>query len=290
MTIKISAIAVWAIILFGCNHPQNTNMNTVAQPTFTSGYAPIGALKMYYEIHGTGGIPLVLLHGGGSTIQTTFGNILDSLAKNRQVIAVELQAHGHTADIDRPLSFEQDADDVAALLNYLNIKKADLFGFSNGGNTAMQVGIRHPGIVNKLVIASAFYQRDGMVPGFFDWMQHASLENMPMPLQTAYLQIDSNKQHLQAMHDRDRDRMVQFRDWPDEMLKSIKSPVLLICGDKDVVLTEHTLKMSHFIPKAELLIVPGNHGSFIGEICNVKSGSKQPQVMVAMIEEFLDGQ
>jgi len=111
-------------------------------------------LKMYYEIHGSGR-PLVLLHGGGSTIESTFGRILPDLAKAHQVIAVELQAHGHTKDIDRPLSFERDADDVAALLKQLNIDKAEIMGFSNGGTTALQIAIRHPGLVNKLVLASA---------------------------------------------------------------------------------------------------------------------------------------
>src|ERR1700743_1809033 len=95
-----------------------------------SGYAPIGALSMYYEIYGSGKRPLVLIHGGGSTIQTSFSRTLGVFAANRQVIALELQAHGHTADIDRPLSFQQDADDVAALMAYLKIGKADFLGFS----------------------------------------------------------------------------------------------------------------------------------------------------------------
>ena len=99
-------------------------------------YAEINGLNLYYEIHGKGK-PLVLLHGGGSTITTTFGRILPDLAKTHQVIAIELQAHGHTRDIDRPLSFEQDADDIAVLLQELNISKVFILGFSNGGNTAM---------------------------------------------------------------------------------------------------------------------------------------------------------
>ena len=101
-----------------------------------SGYASVDELKMYYEIHGKGA-PLVLIHGGGSTIQTSFGRVLHSFAKERQVIAVELQGHGHTPDINRLETFEQDADDVAALMQYLKIENADFFGFSNGGNTTM---------------------------------------------------------------------------------------------------------------------------------------------------------
>ena len=105
-----------------------------------SGYAPVHGLNMYYEIHGEG-TPLVLIHGGGSTIQTSFSKILPMLARHYKVIAVELQAHGHTSDRDSPESFEQDADDVAGVLNYLKVSNAHFLGFSNGGNTAMQIVI-----------------------------------------------------------------------------------------------------------------------------------------------------
>src|SRR6187401_1819086 len=108
-----------------------------------SGYAPVNGLKMYYEIHGEG-TPLVLIHGGGSTIQTSFSKILPLLAQHYKVIAMELQAHGHTNDRDSAESFEQDANDVAALLSYLKINKPNILGFSNGGHTAMQIGISHP--------------------------------------------------------------------------------------------------------------------------------------------------
>src|SRR5713226_6395711 len=111
----------------------------------TSGYAPINGLDMYYEIYGAGAMPLVLIHGGGSTIETTFGNILPLLSDYGKVIAVELQAHGRTNDRDAPESFEQDADDVAALLHYLKVDKANFLGFSNGGTTTMQIAISHPG-------------------------------------------------------------------------------------------------------------------------------------------------
>jgi len=252
-----------------------------------SGYATVNGLKMYYEIHGSGS-PLVLIHGGGSTIETTFSNILPSLASHHKVIAVELQAHGRSGDREGATSFEQDADDVASLLNYLKINKADLFGFSNGGNTAMQVAIRHPEVVNKLILASSFYKRAGMIPGFFDGMNKASLDNMPEPLKVAYLKVAPDKTHLQVMHDKDRDRMIQFKDWNDEDLRSIKSPALIINADRDVVTVEHAVEMSHQIPNSRLVILPGTHGSFIGEICTMKKGSKVPEATVAIIEEFLN--
>src|SRR3954467_5938404 len=129
-------------------HPQQT------------GFAPVNGLDIYYEIYGNGK-PLVLIHGGGSTIQTTFGNIIPLLAEKYKLIAVELQSHGHTKDRDEPESFKQDADDVAGLLNYLKIDQASFFGFSNGGHTSMQLANDHPGLIEKLIIASSFYTREG---------------------------------------------------------------------------------------------------------------------------------
>src|SRR5438046_9097505 len=138
------------------------------------------------------------------------------LAERYQIIAMELQAHVHTKDRDTPETFEQDASDVAELLNYLNISKADVFGFSNGGHTAMQMGISHRQKVNKLILASAFYRRDGVVGGFFEGLENANLANMPAPLKETYLQIRNDTISLQRMFDKDRARMLQFADWKDE--------------------------------------------------------------------------
>ena len=298
---KIILSILIIILASGCNNSKGTHITDEKQmipvrsdkkdkqimQDSISGYAPVNGLKMYYEIHGDG-VPLVLIHGGGSTIKTTFGNILPLLAKHYKVIAVELQAHGHTGDRDHALTFEQDADDVAGLLRYLAINKAHIFGFSNGGNTAMQVAIRHPALVNKLIIVSSFYKRDGLIPGFFNGMQYSNLENMPAPLKTAYLEATANKSGLQIMHDKDKARMLQFKDWSDKDLGSIKAPALLIIGDKDIVTPQHAVEMSHKIPNSELMILPGTHGSFIGEVCTASPGSKMPEITVALIEEFLN--
>jgi pimeloyl-ACP methyl ester carboxylesterase len=260
---------------------------TKGMKTQQTGYAPVNGLKMYYEIHGEGK-PLVLIHGGGSTIETTFGRVLPMFAKKCKVIAVELQAHGHTSDRNAPETFEQDADDVATLLQQLGILKASIFGFSNGGSTAMQIAIRHPEVVDKLVIASGAYQREGFIPGFFEGMQHASLENMPQPLKDAFLKINPDTTALRNMHDKDRDRMIAFKDWSDDDLKSIKASTLIINGDKDVITNEHALKMSKLIPNAELMILPGAHGAYLGEICTAVPNSKVPEMTVAAVEEFLE--
>ena len=249
-------------------------------------YATVGGLKLYYEIHGSGK-PLVLIHGGGSTIKSNFGRILPELAKTHLVVAVELQAHGHTPDIDRPLSFEQDADDVAALLTQIQIEKADFMGFSNGGTTCLQIGIRHPALVNKLVLASATYKREGMQPGFFEGMTQASLKNMAQSLKDAYLEANPDPKGFKAMFDRDVARMVAFKDISEADIKSIQAPALVINGDAEVVRVEHALELSRALPRARLAILPGGHGDYIGEICAADKDSKIPALVTAMIEAFL---
>lgn len=256
----------------------------------SSGYVSVNSLDLYYEIHGRGnGKPLVLIHGGGSTIESNYGRILPMLAKTHRVIAVELQAHGHTKDINRPLSFEQDADDVAALLNELRVEKADIMGFSNGGTTALQIGIRHPDKVNKLIVASGAYRRDGMIPGFFEGFKNVSLERtMPPPLKEAYLKANPDPKGLQTMFDRDVARMVAFKDISDAEIKSIQAPTLVLNGDKDVVQPEHALALARALPHAQVAILPGAHGEYIAEICSANKSSKMPAVTVALIESFLN--
>jgi pimeloyl-ACP methyl ester carboxylesterase len=259
-------------------------MNNKEQP---GQYAVVNDLNLYYETHGNGR-PLVLLHGGGSTIQSTFGHILPELAKTRQVIGVELQAHGHSKDIDRPLSFEQDADDVAALIKHLGIAKADFMGFSNGGTSCLQIAIRHPELVNKMILGSTTYKREGMQPGFFEGFQFASLEKMPVMLKKAYLEANPDPDGLQRMFDRDVARMKNFKDISDANIKSIMVPVFVINGDKEVVLAEHAFKLSRTLPNAQLAILPGGHGDYIGEICAADKNSKIPALVTAMIESFLN--
>ena len=180
----------------------------------TGNYADVNGIKMYYEIHGEGK-PLVLIHGGGSTIQTSFGNILSLFAQHYKVIAVELQAHGHTSDRNAPETFEQDADDVATLLKQLNISKAFIFGFSNGASTTLQIAIRHLQLPEKIVVASGAYKRDGFIPGFFDGFKNATLNTMPQGLRDAFLKINSDSAALLNMFNKDVARMVAFKDWND---------------------------------------------------------------------------
>jgi pimeloyl-ACP methyl ester carboxylesterase len=250
-----------------------------------TGYAPVNGLSMYYEIHGNG-MPLVLIHGGGSTLRTTFGRVLPALAQSHKVVAVEMQAHGHTADIERPLSFEQDADDIAALLNYLNISKANIFGFSNGASTTLQFAIRHPQMTNKIIVASTFYKKTGAQPWLWEMMSKPTFEGMPQPYKDAFLQINPDTNALYRMYQRDVARMQSFRDISDDEMKSIKAPAFIITGDKDVTIPEHAVEMHGLIPDSRLAIIPGGHGDYIGEL-TTSGDTKVIEAAVSLISNFL---
>ena len=248
-------------------------------------YANVNALKMYYEVHGNG-FPLVLIHGGGSTIGTTFGRILPELSETHKVVAVEMQSHGHTPDIDRPLSFEQDADDIAELLKQLRISKADIFGFSNGASTTLQFAIRHPQLVNKIVVASTFYKKDGAQPWFWDMIKDATFEGMPQVYKDAFLEVNPDINALHRMYKRDITRMQTFKEIKEKDVRAITAPALVICGDSDVVRPEHAVEMYRQMQHARLSIFPGGHGDFIGELGTLKPGQHEfPAVQV--IEAFL---
>ena len=262
---------------------------TVPPQPLESGLAPVNGIDMYYEVHGRGGgVPLVLLHGGGSTIEVTFGRVLPVLAGGRRVIAVEEQGHGRTSDRDRPVTFEGSADDVAALLRHLEVEEADLFGFSNGASVALQVAIRHPRLVRKLVFASSITKRDGARPELWEFMEQADFSNMPRPLKDAFLRVNPDERKLRTMHDKDAARMRGFEDVPDDLVRSVRAPTLIVLGDRDIVKPEHALELTRLISGARLLILPGGHGDYLGEAVATQQETGYPELTARLIGEFLD--
>jgi pimeloyl-ACP methyl ester carboxylesterase len=232
-----------------------------------SEYAPVNGLKMYYEIRGTGE-PLILLHGGVVGI-TMFGPNLEALAEKRRVIAVELQGHGHTADIDRPLSYEAMADDVAALMGYLGIEQADVMGYSLGGGVALQTAIRHPALVRRLVVVAAPCKRDGFYPEVLAAMAQmgpGAAEGMrKSPLAQMYPNVN-----WAVLFTKLRDLLTKDYDWSKEVA-AIKSPVMLVFADADAIRTAHIVEFYGLLgggqrdagldgslrPVAQLAILPG---------------------------------
>jgi pimeloyl-ACP methyl ester carboxylesterase len=249
-------------------------------------YAEVNGLHMYYEVYGSGD-PLVLIHGAASTVQTTFGRLIPALAKKYKIIAVELQAHGHSNNRDgRQISFEQDADDVATLLGQLQIDHADFFGFSNGGTTALQIAIRHSGLVNKLIFASSMYKRAGVSPAFWEGFKDPKFEDMPDPYKKAFSAINPNPEALMIMFNQCVHRMLLFTDIPDSSVRAVQAPTLILLGDHDVPLPEHGVEMYRLMPHASLAIFPGVHGTYMGEIMTLKE-SHNPPAALPVIEDFL---
>ncbi len=280
------------LILTSCLDPKktgslNSEMGTTDSLPFKSGYSEVNGISMYYELYGQGK-PLVLIHGGGSTIQTSFGRVIPLLSRERLLICVELQAHGRTGDRNSDLSFEQDADDVAAILKNLNIGKADILGFSNGGNTALQMAIRHPELCTKIVAASPLLKRDGAFPQFWEFMKNGTFEQMPQAYKDAFMSVNPDSTRLMTMYEKCANRMIHLQDFPDEQIASITSPVLLINGDADVATSEHIMAMSRLIPNCRLAIIPGGHGAYIGEITTLQEGYKNTDFAIPVIENFLD--
>ncbi len=235
----------------------------------TSGYVPVNGLEMYYEIHGDGE-PLVLLHGAFSAVGTSFGKVWPGLAKTRRVIGFELQANGRTADIDRPLSMEAMADDVAAALPKLGVEKADVFGYSMGGGVALQLALRHPDLVRKLVLMSMTYKLEGVHPGLMDGLGEMTPEMMRgSPWHDEYLRIAPRPEDFGTFFTKKTEMDKGFKDVSDEQIKSMKAPTLLILGDSDLVRPEHAVEwfrllgggvfgdMPPGLPDSQLAILPG---------------------------------
>jgi pimeloyl-ACP methyl ester carboxylesterase len=267
------------------------NVSTCQSKPLESGHAPVNGINMYYEAHGRkDGVPLILLHGGGSTIEVTFSRVLPVFAGSRRVIAVEEQGHGRTTDRDAPITFESSADDVAALLRHLKVDKADIFGFSNGASVALQVAIRHPQLVRKLVFASSFTKKDGAQPQLWEFIEQADFSNMPQPLKDAFLRVNPDVQQLKTMHDKDAARMKSFKDVPDDLVRSVRAPTLILLGDQDIVKPEHAVELLRLISGARLLILPGGHGDYLGEAVMTQKDTRSPELTAQLIAEFLDSQ
>lgn len=205
-------------------------------------YALVNGLKLYYEIHGSGK-PLVLLHGGFMTI-SALGPMLPALAQTRQVIAVELEGHGHTADLDRPLRVEQMTEDVAGLLQQLGIAQTDFIGYSMGGVVALGIAIKHPELVDRLVLVSAPYNKSGYYPSIVaSWSQISPAGFAGMAMEQVYQQTAPDPNHWAVFVEKMKESLINLQGWTDEQVKTVKSPALIILGDNDLMLPEFALKM-----------------------------------------------
>lgn len=282
------AITLLALMLTFVSPNVVSAQNTSAQ----TGYANVNGLKMYYEMQGSG-TPLVLLHGAFMNTGIAFGQMMPELSKKYKVIAVDLQGHGRTADIDRPYAFESLADDVASLLKYLKIDNANILGYSLGGGVALQVAIRHPEMVKKLVIISAVYKFDGWYPETRAVFPTISAEAFAKtPIKTLYDSIAPDPKHFDQFIAKMRDFVSKPYDFGADKIKAIKSPALIILGDSDGVQPEHAAEMFRLLgggqmgdlrglPNSQLTIFPAT--THVGIMM-------RPDRLLAIVPDFLDAQ
>jgi pimeloyl-ACP methyl ester carboxylesterase len=207
--------------------------------TMRSGYVDTGDLQMYYEVHGdpvAGSRPLLLIHGGGNTIDTNWAHLIPLVTPTRQVIAVEEEGHGRTQPTDRALTSEASARDVAAVLAEVAPAQVDVLGFSAGGSTALALAMRDPELVGRLIVASSFSRRDAMIDGFWEGLGAGTLADMPQLYQDADLALNGgDRAHLQRLFELDSRRMLDSTDVPDDQLATIAAPTLVVVADRDVV-------------------------------------------------------
>jgi pimeloyl-ACP methyl ester carboxylesterase len=255
--------------------------------------AEVNGLQMYYEVHGETGEPLVLLHGAYMTIPSNWAALIPTLAKTHQVIAVETQAHGRTSDRDTPITYEGMADDVAALLDHLGVEKAVVFGYSMGASTAIQVAVRHPEKVSRLIAASGGIAYEAYPEGFYEMIESITPEMMlGSPFDEEHLKLGKSQEDFVALVEKlkalDLDRFA----WPEAEIAEIDVPTLLIFGDADVIEMEHIAKLYRLLgghsnadmkglPTLQLAILPGT--SHINVIFNPQN----IEILTIIVPTFL---
>lgn len=269
---------------------EGTPMAATQQPQ--TGYAPVNGLEMYYEIHGTGGVPLLLLHGGLFNIDLQFGELIPALAETRQVIAADFQAHGRTNDIDgRPLSTANLTSDVAGLLEHLEVEQVDVFGYSVGGAVTLGLAIQHPGLVRKIVPSSVAFNPEGNRSENQDAMGEMTVDMIAgTPMEQDYLAKSPNPDKLQQLLDKLGAYAQEEKGWEDAQIEGIAAPTLITVGDCDMVRLEHAIRFLQLrggdvngdfagVPASQLAVLPGTTHFF---------GLSRPSLVLELVVPFLD--
>lgn len=268
----LASVAISALLVSGCADDDTTSGGVSTSETRSAAadqvsadgkgrYAEVNGGRLYYETRGSGQ-PVILLHGGLVTAENSFGGLIPELSKTRRVISVELQAHGHTPDRDRPLTYEALADDIAALIEHLELGKADLLGYSLGGGVALQVAARTPNLVNRLAIVSAPYRFDGWLPetrAGMAAMDPVALRESPMyPL---YTSIAPDPGGWTSLVTKTRQLLTQNYDWTAQ-LAQVQAPALILTAESDALSRDHATDMVARLNTtkpgtARLEIIPG---------------------------------
>jgi pimeloyl-ACP methyl ester carboxylesterase len=246
---------------------------------------------MYYELHGSGGTPLLLLHGGLFNIDLQFGELLPALAATRQVIAADFQGHGRTNDIDRQLTSADLASDVVGLLRHLGLSRVDVFGFSVGGAVALHLAIRHPETVRKLIVSSASFHPDGDRPENTEAVGKMTVDLIAgTPMEQDYRAKSPDPDRLQDLLDKLGAFDQGFTGWSDDDIHSIAAPTLITVGDCDAVRLEHAVNFLRLrggdvngdfvgVPASQLAVFPGTTHFF---------GLARTDLAIDVVLPFLD--
>lgn len=257
-------------------------------------YARVNGINLYYETYGTGS-PLVLVHGSFGTTDM-FAALAPELSKTHTLYLVELQAHGHTEDIDRPFSFEAFADDIAALINHLGIGPADILGYSFGGGVATQTAIRHPELIRNLIVLSFPFKSEGWYPDDLAGMRMINGEVaktwVESPMYKAYAAAAPNPDNWPALADKLGVLTRQSFDWT-ESVATIKAPTLIITGDVDGIRLEHVVEMFRLLGVAKSVSfmdpMPANQLSILPGTTHLTITSR-PDLLLPVIIPFLSTQ
>jgi pimeloyl-ACP methyl ester carboxylesterase len=265
-------------------------VTTLAESQATGRRVSVNGMQMYYEVSGSGE-PLIVLHGAYMNIPA-MGAIIPLLAKTHRVYAVELQGHGRTTDIDRPITYPNLADDVAAFMDAVGLRKADVFGYSMGAAAGLQLAIRHPEKVNRLVAASVAYDASGWQPEFTAMLPQLTVDMLPPMLEQEYRKLAANPNGFREV----ARKLIALEHEPmawEADVKAMKTPVLIITGDADVATLEHSVAMFRLLgggamgdmgkplPASRLAVLPAtSHTAVIG----------QAELLRALIDPFLRGE
>jgi pimeloyl-ACP methyl ester carboxylesterase len=246
------------------------------------GYVDVNGLHMYYEVHGDGS-PLVLLHGGMLTIDLSFAGLIPTLARTHQVIGVEAQGHGRTADIDREITPAALAADVVGLLDHLDLPAASVFGHSMGAATAMELAVTHQDRVEAVVAASVSVRPEGLHEDLTDPSRHATSPRMPTAqdftdFRDAYLRLSPHPEHFDDFLAALSASNADTRGWSDEQLAQVTVPVLLVLGDRDFTTVEHGALMQELLPNAQLAVLPGTTHMEV---------TRRADLLLPMLDRFL---
>jgi pimeloyl-ACP methyl ester carboxylesterase len=292
------SLAIIVVLATSCQPGSKENGSSAKDTTVSqnikpdeSGYADVKGMKMYYEVSGKGD-PIIVLHGAYMNIPS-MGEIIPKLAKTHKVYALEFQGHGRTNDIDRPITYPNLADDVAAFMDVVGLKKADVFGYSVGAEVGLQLAIRHKEKVNKLIAASLAYDLEGWQPEFKAAIPQITVEMMvKMPFAEEYRKLAPDPDGFPAL----AAKLIALEKEPmawEEDVKKVKTPVLIIAGDADVATLEHTTALFRLLgggvmgdmgkplPNSRLAILPAtSHTAVITQV----------DLLLAFIEPFLKGE